>query len=106
VWARREVHALLDTHTPDAVALRIADPGGRANSLPRAELDGVVQEATAARGVAMHRLYGSTVRGAFSANKAGELDAALAQLPVTSSTPKSRRDPVVAAVAKLPATVT
>jgi Holliday junction resolvasome RuvABC endonuclease subunit len=103
VWVRQEIHELLDQWKPDRVAIRVADPGGKANSLPRAETDGVVQEAVAAKGVPFRRFHGATVRASFSAKTTIDFKAALSNIPLTASTPTSRIDPVAAAVAELPA---
>lgn len=102
VWVRREVLELLDKHSPELVAMRIADPGGQGNSLPRAETEGVAQEAVSSASAECRRFYAATIRGSFSAKKAADLESALKAVPATASTPASRRDPVTVAVACLP----
>jgi Holliday junction resolvasome RuvABC endonuclease subunit len=102
VWVRKEVHELLDQHKPDTVAIRVADPSGQGNSLPRAETDGVVLEAVAFRGVTCRIFFAATVRGHLAARTTAELNAALAEIPATAKTPASRRDPVAVAMALFP----
>jgi hypothetical protein len=92
----------LDKHSPDIVAIRIADPGGQGNSLPRAEAEGVAQEAISSTGNEIRRFYAASVRASFAAKKAADLDSALKAVPATATTPASRRDPVTVAVACLP----
>jgi hypothetical protein len=101
-WIRREVHELLDRHAPSAVVLRVVEPGGKGNSLPRAETDGVVQEAVAERQLVCKRLVSVSLRGTFGAKNGPELEVAVGRVPVVASTPKTRRDPVIAAVSALP----
>ncbi|WP_145814653.1 hypothetical protein [Kribbella amoyensis] len=102
VWLRQELLELLDKHSPDLVAIRVADPGGQGNSLPRAEAEGVAQEAIASTGSEVRRFYAATVRASFSVKNAADLDAALKAVPATAATPVSRRDPATVAIACLP----
>jgi hypothetical protein len=101
-WVRQEVLELLDRHQVDVVALRVNETGGRSISLDRSEVEGVVQEAVYSRGITCRRLYGATLRGAFRAKTAADAETAAAQIPVVAGVPKTRREPVVAAVAAMP----
>lgn len=98
VWVRKEIHELLRRYAVGAVVLRAAEPGGRGNSLPRAEVEGVVQEAVAAAGVSCRRVVAVSMRAAFSAKNGAQLEAAVMAIPIVAATPKSRRDPVTAAL--------
>jgi hypothetical protein len=100
VWVREQVHALLDRHQPDLAAISVAEPA--AGQLARAEVDGVITEALGSRQVATSRLYAATVRGRFKAKTREALDEALESVPLIANTPKSRRGPMIAAVAELP----
>jgi len=102
-WARKEILEILSRHAADVVALRAAEPGGQANSLPRAEVEGVVQEAVASAGVECRRVVAASLRSAFSAKKKAELDEALVAMPLVAATAKTRRDPVTAALAVIKA---
>jgi len=101
-WIRKEVHELLKRHSPDEVVLRAVEPGGQGNSLPRAEAEGVVQEAIAAAGASCRRIVAVSLRSAFGAKNGSELDAALQALEVVASIPQTRRDPVTAALVAIP----
>lgn len=101
-WVRQEVLELLDRHHVDVVALRVNETGGKSISLDRSEVEGVVQEAVHSRGITCRRLYGATLRGAFKAKTAADAEAAAAQIAVVAGVPKTRREPVVAAVAAMP----
>jgi hypothetical protein len=101
-WVRQEVLELLDRHQVDVVALRVNETGGQSISLDRSEVEGVVQEAVYSRGITCRRLYGATVRGAFKARTAADAETAAAQISVVAAVPKTRREPVVAAVAAMP----
>lgn len=54
-WIRSEVHALLDRYGPEAVAVDVSEPSSATGG--RCEVDSVVLEALAARGVPTNRLY-------------------------------------------------
>ena len=97
-WVRKEIHELLRRYDVDAVVLRAVEPGGQGNSLPRAEVEGVVQEAVAAAGVSCRRVVAVSMRSAFSAKNGAQLQAAVMAVPVVAATPKSRQDPVTAAL--------
>jgi Holliday junction resolvasome RuvABC endonuclease subunit len=101
VWVRRHIQDLLDRHTVDEVALRAVEPGGMGNSLPRAEVEGVVQEAVAAAGIDCRRVVAVSLRSAFAAKNGAELEKAAAAVPVVAATAKTRRDPVTAALVLL-----
>ena len=101
-WARKEVLELLERHTVDAAAVRVAEAGGRSVSLGRSEVEGVVQEALASAGLSPARHVAVTIRGAYGARNNAELEPALSAIPVIRGTGMSRRDPVVSAVALLP----
>ena len=83
--------------------MRVVEPGGQGNSLPRAEVEGVVQEAVAALGVACRRVLAVSMRAAFSARNGAQLQEALAALSVVASTPKTRQDSVTAALVAIKA---
>jgi hypothetical protein len=100
-WVRNEILELLDHVQPDRVQLRGVEPGGQGNSLPRAEVEGVVQEAVASREVPVKRIVSASLRSAFGVKNGKELDAAAMQVTAISTTAKVRRDPVIAAVAAL-----
>jgi hypothetical protein len=101
VWIRGAVQELLRAHAVEEVALRAVEPGGMGNSLPRAEVEGVVQEAIAAAGVPCRRVVAVTLRSAFGAKNGAELEKAAATVPVVAATAKTRRDPVTAALVLL-----
>lgn len=101
VWIRATVQELLRAHAVEEVALRAVEPGGMGNSLPRAEVEGVVQEAIAAAGVPCRRVVAVTLRSAFAAKNGADLDKAAAAVPVVAATAKTRRDPVTAALVLL-----
>jgi Holliday junction resolvasome RuvABC endonuclease subunit len=101
-WVRKEVQELLQRHQPDEVVVRVAEPGGKGNSLPRAEVEGVVQEAVASTGVPCRRVVAVSLRSAFSARNSAQLQEALAAVPVVASTPKTRQEPVSAALVAIP----
>lgn len=101
-WMRKEVHELLKRHTPDEVVLRAAEPGGPANSLPRAEAEGVVQEAVAAVGGSCRRLVSASLRAAFGARNKIDFESTIAQLQAVTAVPQTRRDPVTAALVAIP----
>jgi Holliday junction resolvasome RuvABC endonuclease subunit len=101
VWLRKEVQELLHRQGVDGVALRAVEPGGKGNSLPRAEAEGVVLEAVAAAGFACRRLVGASLRSAFAVKNGAELEQALTAFSVVAATPKTRRDPVSAAIAMI-----
>src|SRR3954447_11486683 len=96
VWVRREVQELVDRFGVVEVVVRVVEPGGQGNSLPRAEVEGVVQEAVAALGVTCRRVLAVSLRAAFSARNGAQLQEALSAIPVVASTPKTRQDPVTA----------
>lgn len=98
VQLRATVQRLLRDHSVDEVALRAVEPGGMGNSLPRAEVEGVVQEAVAAAGVPCRRVVAVSLRSAFGAKNGAELEKAAAAVPVVAATAKTRRDPVTAAL--------
>jgi hypothetical protein len=99
-WVRAEVHALLDRLSPDQAAVDVCEPS-IANP-GRSEVDGVVQEALGARQVPTARLYAASVRSRYKVKTKADLLEALEAVPVIATTPKSRREPVIAAVAELP----
>jgi len=101
VWIRGAVQEVLRAHAVEEVALRAVEPGGMGNSLPRAEVEGVVQEAIAAAGVPCRRVVAVTLRSAFGAKNGAELEKAAATVPVVAATAKTRRDPVTAALVLL-----
>lgn len=98
VWVRKEIQELLQKHAVDEVVLRAVEPGGQGNSLPRAEVEGVVQEAVAAEGVSCRRVVAVSMRSAFSAKNGEELQAAVMAIPTVATRAKSRQDPVTAAL--------
>jgi Holliday junction resolvasome RuvABC endonuclease subunit len=98
VWVRNTIQDLLRAHSIDEAALRAVEPGGMGNSLPRAEVEGVVQEAIAAAGTPCRRVVAVTLRSAFAAKNGAELEKAAAAVPVVAVTAKTRRDPVTAAL--------
>lgn len=102
VWTRKEVLELLERHPIEAAAVRVAETGGHSVSLGRSEVEGVVQEALAAKGLSPVRHVAATIRAAYKARNNPELAPALAAVPVIDGTAISRRDPVVSAVALLP----
>src|SRR6478752_5062138 len=67
VWVRREVQELLHRFGVAEVVVRVVEPGGQGNSLPRAEVEGVVQEGVAALGVTCRRVLAVSMRSAFAA---------------------------------------
>ncbi len=101
-WVRQEVLALLGRVQPDAVALRVNETGGQGISLGRSEVDGVVQEACASAQVSAQRMVAASVRARFGAKNNAALSAALTSVPAVEETPKTGREPVVAAAALLP----
>ena len=101
-WIRKEVNEILNQSSPDHIALRIVDAGGKGNSLPRAETEGVIQEAIATRDIPATRYYSATIRGKLSAKKSADVIEAIAALPEVSATPTARRDPVLAAFLTFP----
>ena len=102
-WVRQEVLELLARHAADVVGLRVNDPGGQSPSLERSEVEGVVQQGLHSQGVECERLFGATVRSRFKARTAADLDAVASGVPLLAATAKTRRDPVFAALAVLPA---
>src|SRR6478735_12673502 len=103
VWIRREVQELLDRFGVAEVVVRVVEPGGQGNSLPRAEVEGVVQEAVAALGVSCRRVLAVSMRSAFAARSGAQLQEALSAIPAVASTPKTRQDPVTAALVAIKA---
>lgn len=99
-WVRAEIHALLDRLGPDRAAVDVCEPSIASPS--RSEVDGVVQEALGARQVPTARLYAATVRSRYKAKTKADLLEILEAIPAIATTPKTRREPVVAAVAELP----
>jgi hypothetical protein len=102
VWVRKEVLELLQRHSVEAAAVRVAEGGGQSVSLGRSEVEGVAQEALESAGVSPIRHVAVTIRGAFGVRNNAELGSALAAIPAIGSTAASRRDPVISAVALLP----
>jgi hypothetical protein len=102
VWVRKEVLELLERHSVEAAAVRVAEGGGRSVSLGRSEVEGVTQEALASAGLLPIRHVAVTIRSAFGARNNAELTPALGAIPAIKSTGASRREPVVSAVALLP----
>ena len=102
VWLRTQMQDLLREHAVDEVALRAVEPGGMGNSLPRAEVEGVVQEAIAAAGIACRRVVAVSLRSAFAVKNSAALEQAVAAVPAAAGTPKTRREPVAVALVLLP----
>lgn len=98
VWVRKEIQELLQKYAVEEVVLRAVEPGGQGNSLPRAEVEGVIQEAVAAKGLTCRRVVAVSMRSAFSAKNGAQLEAAVMAVPVVAATPKTRQDPVTAAL--------
>src|SRR5690625_4842935 len=98
MWIRKEDQEVLQRYTVDEVVVRVAEPGGRGNALPRAEAEGVVQEAVAAAEVICRRVVAVSLRAAFSVKNGADLTEALNAVPAVVETPKTRRDPVTAAL--------
>src|SRR6478609_5266078 len=86
-----------------AAVVRVVEPGGQGNSLPRAEVEGVVQEGVAALGVTCRRVLAVSMRSAFAARNGAQLQEALSAIPAVASTPKTRQDPVTAALVAIKA---
>lgn len=103
VWVRREIEELLERNAVDAAAVRVAEGGGPSVSLGRAEVEGVVQEALSAAGVEPARHVAASIRAAFQAKTNAALGPALSALPIVVGTAATRREPVISAVALLPA---
>jgi len=103
VWIRREVQELLHRFGVSEVVVRVVEPGGQGNSLPRAEVEGVVQEGVAALGVSCRRVLAVSMRSVFAARNGAQLQEALSAIPVVASTPKTRQDPVTAALVAIKA---
>jgi hypothetical protein len=101
-WARKEILELLERHTVDATAVRVAESGGRSVSLGRSEVEGVVQEALTCAGCPPARHVAVTIRSTYKARNAAELDPVLLAIPAIAGTSVSRRDPVISAIALLP----
>lgn len=102
-WVRKEVLELLERHVVETAAVRVAEGGGQSVSLGRSEVEGVVQEAFASGGVTPARHVAATVRGAYGARNNAALAPALDVIPAIKATAATRREPVVSAVALLPA---
>lgn len=102
-WIRREIAELLNQHAADQYALRVSESGGQSFSIGRAEVEGVVQERIASNQLACKRVVSATLRGAFNAKNGAQLAEYETQVPCVAGTAKTRREPVVAAAALLPA---
>lgn len=102
-WVRKEITELAGRHHLDAAAVRVSEPSGQAFSPGRSEFDGVVQEALHAAGVDPQHHIGANIRGLFRAANKEAREALLASLPAITGTAKSRQEPVISAVALLPA---
>ncbi|WP_436523645.1 hypothetical protein [Actinoplanes sp. HUAS TT8] len=101
VWVRKEILEITGKQDLSMVAIRAAEAGGQGNSLPRAEVEGVVQEAIASSGLECRRILAVSLRAAFSAKNATELQDALLQVPLVAETIKAHLEPVTAALAIL-----
>jgi Holliday junction resolvasome RuvABC endonuclease subunit len=101
-WVRKEVLELLERHSVEAAAVRVAEAGGRSVSLGRSEVEGVIQEALASAGLPPTRHVAAAIRGAFGVRNNAGLEPALMAVPAIHSTGSSRREPVISAVALLP----
>ena len=93
---------LLERHSVEAAAVRVAEAGGRSVSLGRSEVEGVIQEALASAGLPPTRHVAAAIRGAFGVRNNAGLEPALMAVPAIDSTGSSRREPVISAVALLP----
>lgn len=104
-WVRKEVMTMLDNHAVDCVVIKVAEKGGPGTgiSLGRCEVEGVVQEALATRGVKTARATGASIRGAFGARTGAQLTEALGAVPVLVGVAATRRDPFIAALTAFPA---
>jgi Holliday junction resolvasome RuvABC endonuclease subunit len=98
VWIRREIQELLQKYAVNEAVLRAVEPGGQGNSLPRAEVEGVVQEAVAAMGIPCRRVVSVSMRSAFGAKNGAQLQEAVMAVSVVAATAKTRQDPVTAAL--------
>lgn len=105
VWVRKEVLSILDAHNVEGVVIRVAEVGGPGTSvsLGRAEVEGVVQEALATRGVRQVRVAAVDIRAAFAARNSSALESALTGLPVLQGVAASRKGPLIAALTEIPA---
>lgn len=101
-WVRKEILELVERHTPEAAAVRVAESGGQSVSLGRAEVEGVVQESLHAAGLVPVRHVAASIRSSFGARNRQDLDSALVAVRVIKDAAASRREPVVSAVALLP----
>jgi hypothetical protein len=102
-WARKEVHELTGRHALDAAAVRVSEPAGQSFSPGRSEAEGVVQEALYSAGIDPAHHVAASVRSAFKARSTADLNNELAKVPIVAATPKSRQEPVISAVALMPA---
>jgi Holliday junction resolvasome RuvABC endonuclease subunit len=96
-WVRMEIQELITRHKADSVMLRGVE-AARGNPIPRAEIEGVVQEAVAASGLKCRRLVSASIRSAFGVRNGHDLEQALTGLEVVMNRPKTRREPVTAAL--------
>jgi hypothetical protein len=60
-----------------------------------------VQEAIAAAGIDCRRVVAVSLRSAFGVKNGADLEKAAAAVPAAAATPKTRRDPVTAALVLL-----
>jgi len=99
-WVRRELLELVDRHRPDRLAVQAAvKPRGSGSlSVGRVEAQGVLLAAAGESGLDCKLVYGATVRSAFGVAKKQELQPAIAQTPAIAAVPKTRREPVIAAL--------
>lgn len=104
-WVRKEILGILETHAVDTVVIRVAEQSGGVGKISpgRCEVEGVVQEALAAKGIRTVRAISVSIRGAFKAKNNAQLDDALAGIPVLQGVAATRRPPFISALSGMPA---
>jgi len=96
VWLREELFELVESQNPARVGFRVTDPGGNP-SVGKVEVEGVICEGVTAASVELTRIFSATLSNFKARNKSAVTEAALL-FTCIRDTPKSRRDPAVAAL--------
>lgn len=102
VWVRNVVLALVTRFGVAEAAVQATESRGQTVLPARAELDGVVQEALAFRGVPVTRLVTTSLHSRYGVRKKDDFNTKTAELPIVAGTAASRQAPLLAALALLP----
>lgn len=102
-WVRKEILTILEAHAVQAAVIRVAEQAGSVGtiSIGRCEVEGVVQEALASKGVKTIRAVAASIRGAFKARNNAELDSAVSEIPVLQGVAASRKLPFLSALSAM-----